>query len=207
MGKTLRSVIWWASGCLAVWLMLAPTGRAIDLALVLPSCPEGATPEAFVRLAGFEAPDVVPAGASVEIARITLAAGEVVRPQVSTYTVFYVESGTLKFQMPLRGGFHLEHPAHCAPAGGVYSGGGVLSVDAEGWMRVEAGSALVAEEVKIEQIGNAGTTPVELLQVTLLLPELIPETGQPVTDELVTDLGKRERRNDRRDGRDATPTP
>lgn len=206
MGNAVRSKLRRSLACCAVWLLLAPTGRAADPAAA-PPCPEGSTPAAFVRLAAFALPGEIPPGATVEFARVTLTAGEELRPETTGYTVFYVESGTLRFQMPLRGGFHLEHPAHCEPAGGVISGGGADSIDNEGWMRVEAGSALVSDEVPIERIGNAGSTPLELLQVTLLLPEIDPATGQPIGDELVTDRGKRERQSERRESRDATPTP
>lgn len=138
---------------------------------------------------------------------LTLAPGEELQPETGGYTAFYVESGTLEFKVPLRGGFHLEHPSHCTPASGGYSGGGVESIDAEGWMRVEVGSTLVSDEVPIERLRNAGGEPLRLLLVSLRLPGIDLATGQPVGDELVTDRGNRDRQNERRERRNATPIP
>jgi hypothetical protein len=206
MGNAIRSALRPLLGSFSAWLLLAPAAHA-GVPAAPPTCPEGATPVAFVRLAAFGLPDEIPTGASVDVARLTLAPGEELQPETTGYTAFYVASGTLRFRMPLRGGFHLEHPAHCTPVGGAFSGGGVEAVDDEGWMRVESGSTLVSEEVPIERIGNAGGDPLELIQVTLRFPEIDPETGQPIGDELVTDRGNRERKNERRERRDATPTP
>lgn len=74
-------------------------------------------------------------------------------------------------------------------------------------MHVDAGTALVSEEIPIEQIGNAGSTPLVLLQVKLQFPEVDPATGQPVGDELVTDRGHRKHQNQRRERPDGTPVP
>lgn len=94
------------------------------------------------------------------------------------YTVYFVESGLLKFQLlPRQRGFHLEHPAPCVSASGEFSSGGTNSVDDQGWMHVDAGTAVISEEIPIEQIG----------------------------DQLVTDRGERERQRQRPDCRKATP--
>ena len=209
MGGADRSNIRRWPGFLALWLALLPVGQVATAASAAsPPCPEGATTAAFVRLAALELPSEIPAGASVEIVRLTLAPGEELQPETKGYTAFYVESGTLESQMPLRGGFHLEHPAHCIPADGTFSGGGVESVDAEGWMRVEVGTTLVSDEVPIERLRNAGADPLQMFVVSLRLPGIDLATGQPVSDELVTDRGNREeRQKERRERRNATPTP
>ena len=210
MGRAVRSILQWSLWRLAPWLALASIGHvaAPASAAAAPPCPEGAAPAPFVRLAALALPSEVPSGASVEIVHLTLASGDELAPETDGYTAFYVESGTLEFQMPLRGGFHLEHPAPCIPADGVFSGGGVESVDAEGWMRVEAGSTLVSAEVPIERLRNAGADPLQLYLVSLRLPGIDLATGQLVGDELVTDRGNREeRQKERRERRSATPTP
>jgi hypothetical protein len=188
-------------GCLALLLTLVPVGHIVEPAsAAAPLCPEGSTLAPFVRLAAIELPGEVPAGATVEVVQLTLAPGEELPPETDGHTAFYVESGTLEFLMPLRGGFHLEHPLHCALASGVEL------VDADGWMRVEEGSTLVSDEVPIERLRNAGSDTLELVLVSLRLPGIDLATGKPIGDDLVTDRGNRDRQ-ERQDRRNATPTP
>ena len=204
-GKLLRRSL----GCLAACLVLAAFGSLVPSSLAAtPPCPEGSTPIALVNLASFGLPSEVPDGVTVVLARITLDPGEIIQPESRVYIAYFVESGMLKFKMSRRvGGFHLENPPQCVSATGEISAGGIRSVDDQGWMHIDAGTALIVEEVPIEQIGNAGNEPLELLQVILRFPEIDPATGQPVGDELVTSRGNQERQNDRRGRREATPTP
>lgn len=109
----------------------------------------------------------------------------------------------LKFQvLPQGKGFHLEHSTLCESASSVYQSGGTTRFDENGWMLVDAGTALVLDDVPLERIGNGGSSPVEVLRIGLLLPEIDPVTGQPVGDRLVTGRsGNPERQRKRRECR------
>lgn len=206
MSHELRSPVQRWLGCLALWLALAPAN--LGAAPAATSCPEGTTPAPFVSLATIDLPDAVPAGASIDVVEMILAPGEELQPETHGYTAFSVIAGLLEFQAPPRGGFHLEHPAHCLPANGVFSAGGVETIDAEGWMRAEAGATLVADEVPIARLRNAGSELLQLVVVSLRLPEVDRAMGQPSGDELVSDRGpNRADRQERRDRRHATATP
>lgn len=196
-------------GGLALWLLLAQHGFLIGSATAstLP-CPDGSTPREHVELAAFVLPSEASIGAQVVLTRITLGPGEELQPEVTGYSAYFVESGTLKVQLLPRGqGFHLEPAVQCEPASGVFSGGGSLTIDDEGWMLVNAGTALIPDERPIERMANAGNDSLVLLQVALVFPEIDPATGQPLGDELVTDRGNRDRQEERRERRNATPTP
>lgn len=171
------------------------------------TCPEGETPAPFVQLATVDLPPDLPAGSAVQVTRLTVAPGADIVSSYTPHTAYIVLSGVLEFQQPLRGGFYMEYPALCQPENGVYSGGGVEEADADGWMQVDAGSTLVADEVVIEELRNAGSEPLELLVVTVSVPEIDPATGKPVKTSRV-DRGNEDRTKERRERKaQATPTP
>jgi hypothetical protein len=205
MGNLKRSLSV-ALGCLAGWSMVTHAPLPVMAAQV--TCPDGETPAPFVRLATVDLRPDLPAGSSVVVTRDTVAPGATVASSGAPNTAYIVVSGVLEFQQPLSGGFHLEHPAHCQPENGVFSGGGgVEEANADGWMQVEAGSTLVADEVVIQAMRNAGSEPLELIMVIVSVPEIDPVTGQPI-DLQVSNSGNEERRQERRERKArATPTP
>ena len=197
------------AGCLAAWLVLTSIGPQVAAAPpLMPTCPRGSTPIVSVDLAMLGLPTDIPPGTTVVLSRVILSPGETAQPEYGGYTAYVVEAGILKFRMETRvGGFHLEHPPLCVSPSGEFPTGGVTSVDDDGWMHIDAGTVLIAADVPIEWIGNAGNVPLEMLQLTLRFSEIDPATGQPIGDELVTDRSNRERRSERQERRDATPVP
>lgn len=194
-----------ALGCLASWIVVAHTPLPAIAAQV--TCADGETPAPFVRLAVVDLPPELPRGSSVVVTRQIIPPGESVASSEATHTAYIVVSGVMEFQQPPRGGVHLEHPALCQPENGVFSGGGVEEGNADGWMQVEAGSTLVADEWVIHELRNAGSEPLEVLLVIVSVPEIDPETGKPLNLQGV-DRGNEERRQERRTRKEqATPTP
>ena len=195
-----------ALGCLAGWSIVAVLPLATMAASV--TCAHGETPLPLVGLASVDLPPDLPAGSSVEVTRQTVSPGADVVSSHAPYTAYIVVSGAMEFQRPMRGGWHMEYPALCQPENGVFTGGGgVEEVDADGWMPVEAGSTLVAEDIVIQDMRNAGSKPLDLLLVTVSVPDIDPATGQTIGLQ-VSDAGNEHRKQERRDRKArATPTP
>lgn len=191
---------------LAAWPLLVSLPLATKAAPV--ACPKGETPAPIVPLATVYLPADLPAGSAVVVVRETIPPGEEISFPGALTTAYIVVSGVLEFQPPLHGGFHQEHPTLCQPKDGVYSdSGGVEGPNDDGWEQVKAGTTLVADEVVLQGIRNAGSEPLELILVTVRVPDIDPATGQPIGLQR-SDNEKNERRQERRERKsEATPTP
>src|SRR5215207_9162107 len=57
-----------------------------------------------------------------------------------------------------------------------------MSLDAEGMASVSQGEALVSEDVPTGPLKNGGGSPLVMLQMMLVLPQIDPATGLPIVD-------------------------
>jgi hypothetical protein len=130
------------------------------------------------------------------LSRITLAPGESLDITPAGFTAYYMESGTLKYAS--QPGFKVSWVPKCTSPHGRYAGGDVIDIDAEGLTSVNQGEALVSEDVPTGPLQNGGGSPLVMLQMTLVLPQIDPVTGLPMVDPATAGrLAARERERQR----------
>jgi hypothetical protein len=176
------SALWPMLCCALLVALIAQSGR-----LPLPSvaaqdtCPPGQAPLEFVSLADVLLDKGAPPYATMALSRIVLGPGETLDVTPAGYTAYYVESGVLKYEF--QPGFEISWTPKCtSPDGHHFSGAGVTSIDANGMGSVSQGETIVADVVPIGPIKNDGTSPLVVLQMALVPPEIDPATGLPIVD-------------------------
>jgi hypothetical protein len=144
------------------------------------SCPPGQTPLEIASLSDVLLTNGAPPMARMTLSRITLEPGESLDVTPAGFTAYYVESGILKFSF--QPGFSISWAPACTSPNGRYSGGGGMHLDAEGMASVSHGEALISEDVPTGPLENGGKSPLVMLQMTLVLPQIDPATGLPILD-------------------------
>jgi hypothetical protein len=162
-------------------LMLDPGRDPTPRVAAQDSCPPGQTPLEIASLSDVLLTNGAPPMARMALSRITLAPGESLAVTPAGFTAYYVESGTLKFAF--QPGFDISWAPKCTSPNGRFSGGGgSLQIDAEGLASVSQGEALVSEDVPTGPLHNGGGSPLVMLQMTLVLPQIDPASGLPIVD-------------------------
>ena len=161
------------------------------------SCPPGQTPLEIASLSDVLLTNGAPPMARMTLSRITLAPGESLDVTPAGFTAYYVESGILKFAF--QPGFGISwSPACTSPNGRYAGGGGSMDLDAEGLAAVTQGEALVSEDVPTGPLHNGGTSPLVMLQMTLVPPQIDTASGLPIVDPATAGrLAARERERQR----------
>jgi hypothetical protein len=197
MGLHVRSLLLPLVCCaLFLALMLAPGRDPMPSVSAQVSCPPGQTPLEIASLSDVLLTSGAPPMARMTLSRITLGPGESLDVTPAGFTAYYVEAGILKFAF--QPGFGISWAPACTSPNGQYSGGGSMHLDAEGLASVTQGEALVSEDVPTGPLQNGGGSPLVMLQMTLVLPQIDPVTGLPMVDPATAGrLAARERERQR----------
>ena len=181
MGFHVRSLLLPLVCCaLFVALILDPGRDPTPSVAAQDSCPPGQTPLEIASLSDVLLTNGAPPFAKMALSRITLAPGESLDITPAGFTAYYVESGILKYAS--QPGFKVSWVPKCTSPHGSYAGGGVIDIDAEGLTSVNQGEALVSEDVATGPLHNGGGSPLVMLQMTLIQPQIDPATGLPIVD-------------------------
>jgi len=197
MGLHVRSFLLPLVCCaLFLALMLDPGRDPAPSVAAQDSCPPGQTPLEIASLSEVLLTSGAPTMAKMVLSRITLGPGESLAVTPAGFTAYYVESGILKFSF--QPGFGISWAPACTYPNGRYSGGGSMDLDAEGLASVTQGEALVSEDVPTGPLQNGGGSPLMMLQMTLVLPQIDPASGLPILDPATAGrLAARERERQR----------
>jgi hypothetical protein len=174
--------IFWPLICCALLVaLIAQSGRLpLPGAAAQDTCPPGQAPLEFVSLADVLLDKGAPPYATMALSRIVLGPGETLDVAPAGYTAYFVESGILTYGG--QPGFEIRWTPKCTSPDGHFSGGGTTQIDNEGMISVNQGEALVSDVVPTGPIKNGGSSPLVVLQLTLVLPEIDPESGLPIVD-------------------------
>lgn len=146
------------------------------------SCPPGQSPRTIASLGDVLLAEGAPPHSRMVLSRIVLSPGETLALAPPGPTAYYVESGILEYTF--RTGHGFSSTTLCESPDGRFSGGGSFSIDDRGMTQVNQGQTLIADLVPTGPLSNGGTSPLVMLQVTLVLPELDPATGLPMPDSV-----------------------
>ncbi len=157
------------------------------------ACPEGTSPAPHMSVGDL----YLPAGAipysTIALTRLTLDPGETLPAELDVPIMYVVESGVLEY--PLQAGVSILSSQYCLPDDGVISMSGSSTITGDGYATVDAGDTLVAEHGLVGPLRPGGSTPLVVLEVRVLIPEIDPATGLPIVDPMIA---AREQNRDRR---------
>jgi hypothetical protein len=181
MTFSVRTMCWSLLCCVALLgLVGLPSRLGAPTALAQDACPPGTDPAGTVSLGQMVLSQGAPPYATVMLTRITLQPGESLDPISTHPTIFYVESGVLQY--PFQPWLSIMAAPACVPEDGPFTMGGTTTVDAGGMVTVSQGQALIAESGVTGPIANGGATPLVILEMTVIAPELDPVSGLPIVD-------------------------
>jgi len=114
------------------------------------------------------------------LTRLILQPGETITPGTDVPVMYYVELGSLAYELqPYIG---VMDSATCVPEDGPLSVGGSITLSADGRLTVTQGQSVTAEHGISGSLVNTGTTPLVLLQVSVIAPHIDPVSGLPIVD-------------------------
>ena len=143
-------------------------------------CPAGTSPDPRFSVGDL----ILPTGAipysTIALTRYTLAPGEMLPTQLAEPIMYFVESGELQY--PSQAGVGIVTRPACLPDDGHISMSGSITTTADDYVGVRAGQSLVAEHGLEGPLRNGGDTPLVLLEVRVIVPEIDPASGLPIVD-------------------------
>lgn len=171
----------------AVFLVISFATASIELtgaAETDPECPPGTSPNPWISVGDLYLPAGANPYSTIALTRLRLAPGEMRPAELDVPIMYVVESGVLEYPSQTGVGI-MQGPPRCSPDDGHFSGGGSFTTTRDNFVPISAGMTLVAEHGLEGPLRAGGATPLVVLEVRVLVPEIDQTSGLPIVDPLI----------------------